>query len=86
MSKFYAVSIQYTAIIRADTPEEASTLANISAREIVRDSSAPEETQVLQEIRGQDQLSQFGWDGMCLPYGETDSNTRLNEYLPEITP
>ena len=86
MNKFYAVKIAYTAIIKANSPEEAEAMANRDSREIVGDSFGPDEIKVLDEVKGQDQLKQFGWEGMCLPYGDTAGNTRLSEYLPEITP
>lgn len=82
MSKFYAVTISYTAIIRADNESEAEVYAATEARDIVSDAPRPEPV-VEQEITSLDQLTQFGWDGMCLPYGDTDRNTRLNEYLPK---
>ena len=28
-----------------------------------------------------DQLEMYGWDGKCIPYGDTDGNTRTEEIL-----
>ena len=36
---------------------------------------------VLEEITHVDQLEMYGWDGKCIPYGDTDGNTRIEEIL-----
>ena len=36
---------------------------------------------VLEEITHVDQLEVYGWDGKCIPYGDTERNTRLEEIL-----
>lgn len=82
MPKFYAVTLSYTAIVKADSSEAAKELTRQEEREIVADSGDPSDISVDEEITSTAQLSKHGWDGTCYPYGDTDGNTRLNTYLP----
>lgn len=83
MIKLHAVTLTYTAIVRAETRVEAEEMARDKAREIVRDAGDPD-VEYHQEIADVNQLSAFGWDTSCLPYGDTDGNTTVGEYLAKI--
>lgn len=77
----YAVELTYNAMVIADSPEEAVQKARHAARDIVNDS--PDcDPRVLAEISAADQLSRYGWDDRCIPYGH-DGNTRIKEILKD---
>lgn len=82
MSKFFVVTLTYTAIVRAEDESEAVQFALDDRRDIVSDSPAPQ-VDIEDEIETLAQANRFGWDGMCIPYGNSNGNTRLKEYLPE---
>ena len=37
----------------------------------------------VKEITKLEELKPYNWDGMCIPYGDTDGNTRLKDILKE---
>lgn len=37
----------------------------------------------VKEVKTLEELKPYNWDGMCLPYGDTDGNTRLKDILKE---
>lgn len=77
----YAVELTYIAMVSANSPDEAASAARRDARDIVSD--APDtEPRVLAQIYKADQLSRYGWDDRCIPYGH-DGNTRLKDLLQE---
>lgn len=38
---------------------------------------------LVKEITKLEELKPYNWDGMCIPYGDTDGNTRLKDILKE---
>lgn len=83
MSKFYAVELTTTAIVQVEDHQDAGDaemLARELERDILRDTLDMEIGSVMQ-VRSQRQLTQHGWDGMCIPYGG-DGDTRLQDLLP----
>lgn len=87
MPKFYAVELSVLAIVAVGDDEdglEAEAVAEDERRDIFSDCDQPDVT-VLGEIKTVKDLDQYGWDGMCLPYGDrnvVDGNTRLKDLLP----
>lgn len=84
MAKFYAVTISTTAIVQVgdhDTEFDALKVAERNRRDILIDCLAAEGIEVEGEVTRQGELSLYGWDGLCLPYGG-DGNARLQDLLP----
>jgi hypothetical protein len=83
MAKFYAVELKTTAIVQVgdhDTQFDAVEIARANQRDIVND-CGDVDVSVEGEVTRQGQLSLYGWDPLCLPYGG-DGNTRLQDLLP----
>lgn len=78
----YAVEISYTAMIVADSAEEAMRVAREKSRDIVGDSPDPEPRVLEADVRTPYMLARFGWDDRCIPYGH-DGNTTIAEILKE---
>jgi hypothetical protein len=79
--KPFAVTIEYTAIVMAESEIDAYTVAHDQKRDIESDCDA--EVSTGHELTREDQLSAYGWDGQCLPYGG-DGETRLRDIFIEI--
>jgi len=83
MPKFFAVELSVIAIIEVPddaTEMEAQIVAEDERHEIFSDCDQPD-TMVVQQIKAVKDLAQYGWDGICLPYGG-DGNTPLQYLLP----
>lgn len=73
MSKLYNVTLKFTAVVVADSEEQAHAIAYQERREIVGDTSKRDTTaDDVREVRGVRDLPD-GWDDNCYPYGTTDS-------------
>ena len=83
MTKIFMVEMKIQVAVAADDIHHAYDLADrFMFREALDDS--PEDSldfDVLKEIKHVDELKVYNWDGKCIPYGDTDGNTRLDEIL-----
>lgn len=83
MTKIFMVEMSIKVAVAADDEDHAYELADrYMFRDAVGDS--PDESllvDVLKEIKHVDELIKYDWDGKCIPYGDTDGNTRLDEIL-----
>lgn len=79
--KPYLVTLEYNAVVMAESPIDAYSVASREASEIVRDGEADVSTGY--ELTSVDQLTVHGWDGMCLPYGG-DGKTRLKDIFAAL--
>ena len=83
MTKIYMVEMKIQVAVVADDVHHAYDLADrFMFREALSDS--PEDAlifDVLKEIKHVDELKVYDWDGKCIPYGDTDGNTRIEEIL-----
>jgi regulator of protease activity HflC (stomatin/prohibitin superfamily) len=79
--KAYAVSLTVMAVIMAEDAAHARQVTENEKREIFGEAYG-KALQISQafEVRTVAELTQLGWDGMCLPYGG-DGNTRLKDIL-----
>jgi len=77
------VEMSIKVAVAADDEDHAYELADrYMFRDAVGDS--PDESllvDVLKEIKHVDELIKYDWDGKCIPYGDTDGNTRIEEIL-----
>lgn len=75
----FAVQISTIAMVCADDAAEALEVAKDDLRNIQSDAGREGHslTVVCQNVRP-DQLAQFNWDDMCIPYG-LDGNTRIKD-------
>ena len=83
MTKIFMVEMSIQVAVAADDEDHAYELADrYMFRDAVGDS--PDESllvDVLKEIKHVDELIKYDWDGKCIPYGDTDGNTRIEEIL-----
>lgn len=83
MTKIFMVEMSIKVAVAADDEDHAYELADrYMFRDAVGDS--PDESllvDVLKEIKHVDELIKYDWDGKCIPYGDTDGNTRIEEIL-----
>ena len=83
MTKIFMVEMSIQVAVAADDEDHAYELAD---RYIFRDAIADSLddsliVDVLKEIKHVDELEVYNWDGKCIPYGDTDGNTRIEEIL-----
>jgi hypothetical protein len=83
LTKIYMMRMSLDVAIAADSLNDAYELARKSLlRDAVSDSSDEViDVEFLQEIKKVEELKHYNWDGMCIPYGDTDGNTRLKDML-----
>lgn len=85
MTKIFMVRMSIDVAVAADDTQDAYDLADYSMfRAALADCTydAPS-TEVLREIKSVEDLGAYGWGGLCIPYGDTDGNTRLKDILEE---
>lgn len=82
MTKIFMVEMKIQVAVAADDIHHAYDLADqFMLREALNDSPDALSFDVLKEIKHVDELKVYNWDGKCIPYGDTDGNTRLDEIL-----
>ena len=83
MTKIYMVEMSIQVAVAAEDEDYAYTLADYQMfRDALGDSSWDSvDITVLEEITHVDELKVYNWDGKCIPYGDTDGNTRIEEIL-----
>ena len=83
MTKIYMVEMKVQVAVAAEDEDRAYALADYQMfRDALGDTTWDGvDIAVLEEITHVDQLDVYGWDGKCIPYGDTDGNTRLEEIL-----
>ena len=83
MTKIYMVEMSIQVAVAAEDEDRAYALADYQMfRDALGDTTwNGVEIIVLEEITHVDQLEMYNWDGKCIPYGDTDGNTRLEEIL-----
>jgi hypothetical protein len=82
MKKPYYVEIVFSAVVMAESQEEAQSFARRNADEIISDCEADLESAV--EVKSMAHLKQLdaSWDASFEPYNE-DGDRTLGEILPE---
>jgi hypothetical protein len=83
--KAFFVEMKITAVVMADSEQDAISVANRDAREICNDGEMSAEVVVALTHLNQLKDLDDSWDGLCIPYGG-DGNTRLKDLLPEDEP
>lgn len=83
MTKIFMVEMSIQVAVAADDVDHAYELAD---RYMFHDAIADTQdhflmVDVLKEIKHVDELKVYNWDGKCIPYGDTDGNTRIEEIL-----
>ena len=83
MKKIYMVEMKIQIAVAAEDEDRAYALADYQMfRDALGDTTWDGvDITVLEEITHVDQLEVYGWDGKCIPYGDTEVNTRLEEIL-----
>ena len=83
MTKIYMVEMSIQVAVAAEDEDRAYALADYQMfRDALGDTTwNGVDVIVLEEITHVDQLEMYNWDGECIPYGDTDGNTRLEEIL-----
>ena len=83
MTKIYMVEMKIQVTVAAEDEDRAYALADYQMfRDAMGDTTCDGvDITVLEEITHVDQLEMYGWDGKCIPYGDTEGNTRLEEIL-----
>ncbi len=76
--KLYAVELSTTAVVWAESPDDAVLVAMRHSKRACSDCVM--ETTYLGEVSSNDSLPQYGWDEHCIPYGHDDS-TRIKDLL-----
>ena len=83
MTKIFMVEMSVQVAVAADDEDHAYAFADrFMFRDVISDS--PDDSlivNVLEEIKNVDELKKYDWDGKCIPYGDTDGNTRIEEIL-----
>lgn len=85
MAKIFMMRVSLDVAVQADDIDHAHDCMD---RYTIRDafSDASEEcigVDFIKEIKKLEELKPHNWDGMCLPYGDTDGNTRLKDILKD---
>ena len=83
MTKIYMVEMKIQVAVAAEDEDRAYYLADYQMfRDALGDTTWDGiDIAVLEEITHVDQLEMYGWDGKCIPYGDTGGNTRIEEIL-----
>lgn len=83
MAKLFEVEIIVRAVIVADDDKHAQSVANNSAREIMREDSL-DDICVASEITSLDDLPP-GWSAPCIPFG-AHGDRSIAQFLAELPP
>lgn len=82
--KLFAVRISLVAMVWAPDAHNAIEVARDERQSIESDTGNNDRVfEVVCENIRSDQLSLFGWDDHCLPYGH-DGNTRIKDLVSEV--
>ena len=83
MTKIYMVEMKIQVAVASEDEDRAYALADYQMfRDALGDTPRDGvDITVLEEITHVDELKVYNWDGKCIPYGDTDGNTRLEEIL-----
>ena len=83
MTKIFMVEMKIQVAVAAEDEDRAYALADYQMfRDALGDTAWDGiDIAVLEEITHVDQLEMYGWDGKCIPYGDTGGNTRIEEIL-----
>ena len=83
MTKIYMVEMKVQVAVAAEDEDRAYALADYQMfRDALGDTTCDGvDIAVLEEITHVDELKVYNWDGKCIPYGDTDGNTRIEEIL-----
>lgn len=83
MTKIYMVEMSIQVAVAAEDEDHAYALTDYQMfHEALGDTTWDGvDIAVLEEITHVDELKVYNWDGKCIPYGDTDGNTRLDEIL-----
>ena len=83
MTKIFMVEMKIQVAVAAEDEDRAYAIADYQMfRDALGDTTWDGvDIAVMEEITYVDQLEMYGWDGKCIPYGDTDGNTRLDEIL-----
>ena len=83
MTKIFMVEMSIQVAVAADDEDHAYAFADwFMFHDAI--GGSPDDSlivNVLKEIKHADELEVYNWDGKCVPYGDTDGNTRLDEIL-----
>lgn len=79
--KPFAVTIECVGVVMAEDRHEAYKVARNEQREIMSD--VDPDISVGDELKSEEQLKVYGWDGMFLPYGG-DGQTRLKDIFAAL--
>lgn len=80
----YPVRVHMDVVVVADDPVDADAIITRQLmRDVISDANDGSFMRFVgAEIKTEEQLkSLHDWDGMCIPYGDSDGNTRIKEYL-----
>lgn len=81
--KLYEIEFTVTAIVAAQSEQDASLVAEREWRKIKEDTSDGDICiDIVREINNIEQLT-YPWDGDCFPYGPTAIDKRIKDYLEE---
>ncbi len=83
MTKIYMVEMKIQVAVASEDEDRVYDLADYQMfRDALGDTTWDGiDIAVLGEITHVDQLERYGWDEKCIPYGDTDGNTRIEEIL-----
>lgn len=83
MTKIYMVEMKLQVAVAAEDEDHAYDLADYRTfRDALGDTTWDgADITVLKEIKHVDELKVYNWDGKCVPYGDTDGSTRIEEIL-----
>ena len=85
MTKIFMMRVSLDIAVAA---EDASHARDCLDRYTIRDAFSDSsddcfDVDLVKEITKLEELKPHNWDGMCIPYGATDGNTRLKDILKE---
>ena len=85
MTKIFMMRVSTDIAVAAkDMAHAHECLDRCTIRDAFSDSSDDcFDVDLVKEITKLEELKPYNWDGMCIPYGETDGNTRLKDILKE---
>ena len=82
MTKIFMMRVSLDIAVAA---EDATHAYECLDRYTIRDAFSDDcfDVDLVKEITKLEELKPHNWDGMCIPYGDTDGNTRLKDILKE---
>jgi hypothetical protein len=85
MTKIFMMRVSLDIAVAAEDVSHAhDCLDRYTIRDAFSDSSDDcFDVDLVKEITKLEELKPHNWDGMCIPYGATDGNTRLKDILKE---